>query len=270
MPHVKILTVVYIDIGAVGEEPGGMPPQMPYGTLLRPTEEGRVGDRIARAARFLGTYSEFQAHCRELPGLVTPHVALWADVPLYGFNDDDLGTRLEAYKLLSSAGTPSIFTMGGEIAEPGGPPVPPRFDESSLVSLAILGIGLRPRMIAQWHWNRFVVPLDRGEQGILAAHAMVGVTKPGKGSVPSAPTVKKALKDRGVAAKPSKLPKFPGPHDIEAEKLRRQQWDAFCRKMREAGRAVGPKVTDEERNRQAMEFYQFCGMGGGGDPGILN
>lgn len=70
---------VYIDIGAVGADKDGQPPPS-YGTLLRPTEEGRVGDRVARAARFMGTYQEFKAHCRDLPGLVRPHVALWADV----------------------------------------------------------------------------------------------------------------------------------------------------------------------------------------------
>lgn len=267
-PHVKSLTVVYIDIGAVAEDPSGAPPQMPYGTLLRPTEEGRVGDRVARAARFLGTYSEFQKHCRELPGLVTPHVALWADVALYGFNDDDLGIRLEAYKLLSAAGVPSMFTQGGEIPEPGGPPMVPRVEDSGSLSLAILGIGLRPRMAAAWHWNRFVVPLDRGEHGILAAHALVGVTRPGKAAatVPSPPTIKKALKDRGVVVAPCRLPKMPASMDVEAEKLRKKQWEAFSRKMKEAGRPFGPSMSGEERNRQAMEFYQFCGMGDAGPP----
>ena len=69
---------VYIDIGAVGDKHGQLPPS--YGTLLRPTEEGRAGDRVARAARFMGTYQEFKNHCRDLPGLLRPHVALWADV----------------------------------------------------------------------------------------------------------------------------------------------------------------------------------------------
>ena len=68
---------VYIDIGAVGDKHGQLPPS--YGTLLRPTEEGRAGDRVARAARFMGTYQEFKNHCRDLPGLLRPHVALWAD-----------------------------------------------------------------------------------------------------------------------------------------------------------------------------------------------
>lgn len=268
VPHVKSLTVVYIDIGAVGEEPSGAPPQMPYGTLLRPTEEGRVGDRVARAARFLGTYKEFLEHCRELPGLVVPQIALWADVPLYGFNDEDMGIRLEAYKLLHAAGVPQMFTQGGEIQEPGGPRIDPRTDDSGTLSLAIIGVGLRPRMMAAWHWNRFVVPLDRGEQGILAAHALVGVTRPGKSSAafPSTATIKKAVNDRGVAVKPCSLPKPPAQQDLEADKLRRKQWEAFCSKMREAGRPTGPNMPNEERNRQAMEFYQFCGLGDPGPP----
>jgi len=265
VPHVKTLTIVYIDIGLVGEDPSGAP-IMPYGTLLRPTEEGRVGDRVARAARFLGTYKEFLGHCRELPGLVVPHIALWADVALYGFNDEDLGIRLEAYKLLTAAGVPSVFTYGGEIAEPGGPQIVPRVEDSGSLSLAILGVGLRPRMMASWHWNRFVVPLDRGEHGILAAHALIGVAKAGKLAVdklPSAATIKKAMKDRGMAVAPCKLPKAPMARDMAAEKLKRAQWEAFCRKMKEAGRPSGPNVSLEERNRQAMEFYQFCGAGEG-------
>jgi len=270
-PHIKTLTVVYIDIGLVPVDPSGAPPQMPYGTLLRPTEEGRVGDRVARAARFLGTYKEFQGHCRDLPGLVVPTIALWADVSLYGFNDEDLAIRLEAYKLLTEAGVPSMFTQPGEIQEPGGPPMAPRVEDSGALSLAITGVGLRPRMAATWHWNRFVVPLDRGEHGILAAHAMVGVTKPVKPgtvvNVPSALTIKKAMKDRGVALAPTRLPKHPAVQDREAEELRRKQWEAFSRKMKQAGRPFGPNMSAEERNRQAMEFYQFCGIGDSAPPG---
>merc|ERR1712045_364137 len=111
---------------------------MPYGTLLRPTEEGRVGDRVARAARFLGTYREFKEHCRELPGLVDPQVVLWADVPFYGFGDDDFATRLEAYEMLSATGVPSIITQGGEVPQRGGPPMALRVDEQANLSLAIL------------------------------------------------------------------------------------------------------------------------------------
>merc|ERR1719310_1334335 len=112
---------------------------------------------------------------------------------MYGFNDEDLGIRLEAYKMLTEAGVPSVFTQGGEIPEPGGPPIAARVEDSGSLSLAIIGIGLRPRMAATWHWNRFVVPLDRGEQGILAAHALVGVARPGKSPVPSSATLKKGL-----------------------------------------------------------------------------
>mmetsp|Transcript_147350 Transcript_147350/g.274586 ORF Transcript_147350/g.274586 Transcript_147350/m.274586 type:complete len:607 (+) Transcript_147350:199-2019(+) len=258
LPHIRSMTVVYIDIGMVGEDPSGAPPSMPYGALLRPTVEGQVGDRVARAARFLGTYKEFREHCRELPGLVVPHVALWADVPLYGFNDEDLSVRLEAFQMLSAAGVLSVFTQGAEIPEPGGPPITPRLDDSGTVSLAVISLGLRARMAASWHWNRFVVPLERGEYGILAAHALVGVMKPCKTS-PSPAAVKKMLKDRGVAVAAYRLPRTASP-ELEAERLRRKQWEAFTQKMKQAGRPVGPNASLEERNRQAMEFYQFCGM----------
>lgn len=76
----RVTLQVYIDIGAIGADKDGHPPAS-YGTLLRPTEEGRAGDRVARSARFMGSYKEFKAHCRDLPGLVKAHVALWADAP---------------------------------------------------------------------------------------------------------------------------------------------------------------------------------------------
>lgn len=38
----------------------GRPPPT-YGMLLPPSEEGRCGDRVARAARFMGTYQERRA-----------------------------------------------------------------------------------------------------------------------------------------------------------------------------------------------------------------
>merc|ERR1719245_504341 len=115
-PSMRSFTIVYVDIGSL-ESSGNAPPPMPYGTLLRPTEEGRIGDRVARSARFLGTYREFREHCRDLPGLVVPNIALWADVPLYGFGKDDLSVRLEAYSLISAAGVPSVIAQGGEIQE---------------------------------------------------------------------------------------------------------------------------------------------------------
>jgi len=263
-PAVRSLTVVYVDIGAVADISGESPDSMPYGTLLRPTEEGRVGDRVARSARFLGTYKEFQEHCKELPGLVVPQVALWADVPLYGLNDDDFAVRLEAFQLLASAGVPSVMTQAGEVQEPGGPPITLRLDDQASLSLAVLGVGLAARMLAGWCWNRFVVPLDRGGHGIFAAHALVGIVRPDarSGRTAVAPSaVKKALQQRGINPEPMRPPRHAGQHE-ELEKIRRQQWDSFCRKLEEAGRPIGPHVSAEERNRQAMEFYQFCGMAG--------
>eukprot|EP00928_Gymnodinium_smaydae_P070541 TRINITY_DN54352_c0_g1_i1.p1 TRINITY_DN54352_c0_g1~~TRINITY_DN54352_c0_g1_i1.p1 ORF type:complete len:651 (-),score=114.87 TRINITY_DN54352_c0_g1_i1:133-2004(-) len=261
VPSIRSLTIIYIDIGAVGEPGKDHPPSMPYGTLLKPTEEGRIGDRVARAARFLGTYKEFRDHCRDLPGLVDPHLALWADVPMYGFNNDDFGVRLEAYEALAAMGVPSLFTLDGEIVEPGGPVFSPKPDEQGCATMGVLRVGLAAKMGCSWHWNRFVVPLDRGEQGILAAHAMIAVAKPAKSSGLNGPAllnaVKKRLKQRGIELKPFKLPK--ALRDDGGE-LRKQQWEAFCRKLKAEGRPVGPQCSPEERNRQAMEFYQFCGM----------
>jgi len=57
---------------------------------------------------------------------------------------------------------------------------------------------------------------------------------------------------------PYKLPDLPP--EAEFDKLRRQQWEAFCKKMKDAGRPVGAAADEQERNRQSMEFYQFCGM----------
>merc|ERR1719356_209043 len=122
-----MLTIVYVDIGSVPEAKDH--PPIPYGALLRPTEEGRVGDRVAHATRFLGTYKEFREHCRELPGLVLPQMAFWADVPFYGFDDDDLSTRLETFCMLAESGVTSVFTHGAEVAQHGGPPVAPKLTE---------------------------------------------------------------------------------------------------------------------------------------------
>lgn len=261
-PQLRSMTVVYIDIGAVGNQPKEMPLSMPYGTLLRPTEEGRVGDRVARAARFLGTYKEFTEHCKELPGLVVPHIALWADVPFYGFNDEDFCVRLQAYEMLSNLRVPSVFTQGGEVAEPGGPPFTPKVDEQQTLTIAVLRLGFAARMIGAWHWNRFVVPLDRSEHGIFAAHALIGVTKPT--SIPLTgkkllTAVKDRLKQRCIDCLPYRMPKIF--HEPEVDKMRKQQWEAFSRKLKAEGRPVGPNLSVEERHRQAMEFYQFCGLG---------
>lgn len=259
-PDVRSLMIVYIDIGSMTAAPGQPPPPMPYGTLLRPTEEGRVGDRVARAARFLGTYKEFKEHCRDLPGLVVPHVALWADVPLFGFSDDDLSTRLEAFELLCLANVPSIMTQGAEIPVRDGPPFVPRPDEHASFTMAALELGLETRMAAGWCWNRFVVPLDRGQFGILAAHALLGVVLPKRSSAaPSkdlANTVKAALKERGVTPKPYQLPVNRTKADDEMERMHREQWEAFCKKRKEEGHPVKPMVNPEDMR----DFYEFCGI----------
>ncbi|CAE8639306.1 unnamed protein product, partial [Polarella glacialis] len=176
-PLVKNLLVVYIDIGDVSGfkgPDGGKPPM--YATLMRPTEEGRVGDRVAMAARFMGNYKEFLAHCSELPKLLRPSVALWADVSFYGSGSKkDFAARLQALELLSKAGVPSVVTQGGEIWEPGGRPMERRVDENASLSLAIASVGLNLKELVPWQFNRFVVPLDRGQVGIFAAHQLLGV-----------------------------------------------------------------------------------------------
>jgi len=259
-PGLRTLTVVYIDFGAIGD---GAPPPMPYGQLLRPTEEGRVGDRVARVARFLGTYREFKEHCRELPGLVDPQLALWADVPLYGFGDSDLATRVEAYELLAAAMVPSVVTQGGEIPGRGGPPMASRVSDQASSSMAILSEGLGAATMADWHWNRFVVPLDRGSQGIVAAHALLGVLRPAvsRNSPAQVRSIKDALTRRGVMLVPYKLPELANlSNDEELDRLRKRQWEAFCETMRAAGRPVGMEADEQERHRQSMEFYQLCGI----------
>jgi len=258
-PTVRSFTVVYVDIGTVGDGPNSAPPPMPYGALLRPTEDGRVGDRVARSTRFLGTYREFQEHCRELPGIVMPHLSLWADVPLFGFSSNDFATRIEAYDLLSATGVPSVFTQGCEVPLRHGPPMAAKVDEQASLSVAILSEGLGAATVGSWQWNRFVVPLDRGNHGIVAAHALLSVVRPVKRKTPrKAHEVKDALKKRGVIPVPYKLPGFS--KEEEFDQLRRRQWEAFCEKMRLAGRPVGVEANEQERFRQSMEFYQFCGM----------
>jgi len=116
------------------------------------------------------------------------------------------------------------------------------------------------------------VPLDRGPRGILAAHALLGVVKaaPSNGAGrPTAKGLREALRRKGAPVPPANaLPPADMPPPAQAaqefdrrhEQLRQKQWEAFCRKMKDAGRPVGPDISDEEKNRQSMEFYQFCGM----------
>lgn len=268
-PNVKILTVVYIDIGAVPKNADGSEAQtmMPYGTLLRPTEEGRIGDRVARAARFLGTYQEFLNHCVGLPGLVTPNLALWADVPLYGTGEGDLAGRLDAFTLLGKKNVPSVVTFGSEVAEPGGPQFVPKTDDGTNLSLGVLDLGLGAasfKATTAWQWNRFVVPLDRGERGIIAAHAILGVMRIRRSVAPKASAVVKILKDRQVTVAAQQMQK-PAPQPKENE-LIQKQWAAFMKKMEAEGRPTGSDLSEEERNRQAMEFYRFCGSPGEESP----
>jgi len=263
-PEVRNVMVVYIDIGAFRPDKDGQPPQ-PYGTLLRPTEEGRIGDRVARAARFMGTYKEFKAHCQHLPGLVRPHIAMWADVPLYGFSEDDFATRLQALSLLSAEGTTSVVTLGGEVQEPGSLPIALRVDDQARLSMGILAVGLGFRKLAAWHWNRFVVPLDRGSQGIVAGHALVGVLAPSSKKASFVPqTVKEALKRRGITTMPFKLPKLENLKQQQEKmaEMRDRQWQAFCQHLHSQGRKLaGPEDSDQEKKMQTMEWYKFIGGG---------
>ncbi|OLP99199.1 hypothetical protein AK812_SmicGene18279 [Symbiodinium microadriaticum] len=257
-PEVRNVMVVYIDIGAFRPDKDGQPPQ-PYGTLLRPTEEGRIGDRVARAARFMGTYKEFKSHCQHLPGLVRAHIAMWADVPLYGFSEDDFATRLQALSLLSAEGTTSVVTLGGEVQEPGSLPIALRVDEQARLSMGILAVGIGFRKLAAWHWNRFVVPLDRGSQGIVAGHALVGVLAPSSKKTSFVPqTVKEVLK------RPFKLPKLENPKQQQEKmaEMRDRQWQAFCQHLHSQGRKLaGPEDSDQEKKMQTMEWYKFIGGG---------
>lgn len=77
---------------------------------------------------------------------------------------------------------------------------------------AILSLALGFRKLAPWHWNRFIVPLERGPQGILAGHAVLGVQKPGAPGVITPKAVREALKRRKIEALTAfKLPQLGGP-----------------------------------------------------------
>mmetsp|Transcript_6383 Transcript_6383/g.13947 ORF Transcript_6383/g.13947 Transcript_6383/m.13947 type:complete len:615 (+) Transcript_6383:64-1908(+) len=261
-PQVQTLTVVYIDVGSVEHLDKKKIP-MPYGILLRPSEEGRVGDRVARAARFLGTYDEFLKHARDLPGLVRPTVALLTDMPLYGSGDSDLQKRVAALKAFSDAGAMTIITQGGEVTEPGGPKLHPQMDPYAKNTAAVLSVGLEAQMAVEWLWNRFVVPLDRGERGILAAHALLGVVRPFSKAA-KLDDIKAALKERGVS-----LVKYEAPRLMRTdgqESMRRSQWKAFQEKLRSEGRELNPEASEAERRQRMMEFYQFCGSPEGPPP----
>eukprot|EP00746_Dinoflagellata_sp_MGD_P167522 gnl/MRDRNA2_/MRDRNA2_98212_c0_seq1.p1 gnl/MRDRNA2_/MRDRNA2_98212_c0~~gnl/MRDRNA2_/MRDRNA2_98212_c0_seq1.p1 ORF type:complete len:1534 (-),score=423.27 gnl/MRDRNA2_/MRDRNA2_98212_c0_seq1:200-4801(-) len=272
-PKVKSLTIVYIDIGAVPAKPDSQTPlNMPSGTFLQPTEEGRVGDRVVRTARFLGTYREFFDHslvhsCRDFPALVTPHLALWADVPLYGMGEADFERRLGALTLLGRRGLPCVVTLGGEIADPTGSAYVPQIDESTKLSLGILdvGLGITTLIGGSWQWNRFLVPLGPGNHGIVSAHAILGVIKIRDDVLPSTSAVVRMLQDQQiscVAQQPSpqqsKRP-ISQKESAKVQQLIQVQWAAFRKKLEAEGRPHRPDAPAEERDRLAIEFYQFCG-----------
>lgn len=254
---VESITVVYIDFGRVEQAAN-----IPYGQLLRPKEEGKDGQHQVRTARFLGSYREFLEHCKEVPGIVKPHVAFWADVPFYGWGDADLARRVEAYDALAAAGVPSVITQGGEVPDPRSPPRPAVMDEFSKLSIAILSEGLSAKMPQGWYWNRFIVPLDRGANGILAAHALVGVVQPVARAASSPSEIKDVLQARGVDVVPFRIRKglVATKGDPKVEEVRKKQHEAFIEKLRLQGRPIGKDASDAERHRQAMEFHQFCGM----------
>ena len=141
-----------------------------------------------------------------------------------------------------------------------------RFDE------AILSLSLGFRKLTPWHWNRFIVPLERGAHGILAGHGVLGVQKPGAKSTsstscPSPEMVKETLKRRKVinsdTLTPFKVP-LPPPSKQEQQKffeMRDKQWQAFCQRLQMQGRvpAMGPGCDEEEKRRQMMEWREFLG-----------
>lgn len=262
-PQMKALMVVYIDLGRIGEKPPPGAAAMPYGTLLRPVEEARIGDRVAHSARFLGTYKEFREHCLELPGIVAPRIALWADAPLYGAGDHDLAVRVEALSMLATQGVPIVVTQESEISEQGGPTGGPWLADSARLSLAILELGLGAKPVQGWHWNRFVIPLDQTEKGILAAHALVGLVRPKgpKATSATGASVRKALHDHQVEVVASRRVPGLGPPTPADHAALRAQYEVFCEQLRRSGRPVGPDVPEQERRRQVMEFHQFCRAG---------
>jgi len=259
LPQLKSLMIVYIDLGTVDKKsPKGA--QMPYGTLLRPVEEAKVGERMAHSSRFLGTYKEFREHTRELPRIVQPGLALWADAPLVGSSDDELSTRVEALSMLAGSGVPVVITQESEIPEHGGAPGGPWLSDSARQSLAVLELGMGAKVVQGWYWNRFVIPLDQTERGILAAHAVLGVIRPkgAKATGATAKSVKKALRDHSVEASAVARVAGLGPPtagDAQALKL---QWAAFCENLRRSGRPVGPDLPEAEKKRQMLEFQEFC------------
>mmetsp|Transcript_113410 Transcript_113410/g.315428 ORF Transcript_113410/g.315428 Transcript_113410/m.315428 type:complete len:314 (-) Transcript_113410:175-1116(-) len=260
LPQLRSLMVVYIDIGLVHEKKS-KGAQMPYGTLLRPIEEARVGERAAHSARFLGSYKEFRACCLELPRVVKPNVVLWADAPFYGRCDIDLARRVEALCMAAEHDVPIVITLESEVPEQGGPPGGPWLAETARQSMAILELGLGAEAVGGgWHWNRFVIPLDQTERGLLAAHAVLGVVRP-RGSCASGATsasVRNALEDHGLKASAADRARGIGPPAQSDTEAMKAQWGVFCEQLRRQGRPIGPDAPEQERARQMMEFHQFC------------
>jgi len=262
-PHLQGALIVYIDIGIINKK--GAEENLPYGVLLHPLEEASDKGRVVHSTRFLGSYKEFRENCSDKPRVGRASVVLWADAPIFDKGENDLGRRLEALKLATDEGAPVVFLQESEIIDRrGGPPGGPWLAETARQSMAILDLGLGAVADAGWFWNRFVVPLDQTDKGVLAAHAILGVVRLNKKKAKSATasSVKTALKQHGLEAKPAQRVVGLGPPNEEEAAQLQAQWVKFCELLRRSGRPVGPNIPPEEQQRQYREFQDFCRASG--------
>lgn len=258
-PHVRKLMVVFIDI-SLGAGSDSKDISIPRNQISGALEEARAGDRCVHSVRFLGSYKEFRERTLQIPGIVLPRLAIWADIPVFGKSNEEFNTRLEALRMIAADNVPLVVTQESEIPEIGGQFGGPWVSASATQSMAILEIGFGAKAINGWHWNRFVIPLDQTERGILAAHAIVGVVRLKK-ATPARTTIdgiKELLQQNELEtvslSRVACLGK-PSESDAQAFKMR---CDAFSKYLQREGRPIGPDAPEDEKQRQMLEFQRFC------------
>jgi len=274
-PGVCSLRIVYIDLHGDGRDSVGSMLRPANGVLTEASEESRVDERVASISRFTGSYGEFLQCAAPVPEILTPWLAVLADLPLAcggATAVDRLSVYLDALTRLAEHATPVAVTL------PASPKdrtlrVPA---QRAMAALRLLGA----RQLVPWQWNRFTVPSKHvGRGAFVAAFAVVGVV--GEHSHQQPPrSVLEGLDARGVPREDvdndeddsgvcggggggggpgrgaEEKKKKTVQSVVESEEFRKKH-AAFLRKMEREGRPLGEHLTREEQHRQGLEFAHW-------------
>lgn len=280
-PSIRALHIVYINVFGDGVEDGSDPLHPPRGCLTKPVEEARVDDRVAKIARFTGSYSEFlRAAAAELD-LNFPWLAVLADVPLACGGDaaeERLALIMDALVSLAARKVPIAVTAPAQAKDrllraPA---------QRTMATLRLLGA----RQRVPWQWNRFTVTSgmfrnkERDKHGqqygtYIGAYAVLGVVTLADNATLRR-TPKQILEMLAAKRVPEEADDDNGEKDEAEEEEQddakdtdaavasmiqspefQKQLAAFRKKMQKEGRPTGDQMTREEQHRQGMEFARW-------------